>query len=46
MWIKIVLSIKHLQLMLYVPDRYMITLKDETFLIYDSGIGDTDILLV
>ena len=29
-----------------VPDRYMITLKDETFLIYDSGIGDTDRMLI
>ena len=28
------------------PDRYMRTLKDETFLIYDSGIGDTDRMLI
>ena len=30
----------------YVTDRYTITLKEETFLIYDSGIGDTDRMLI
>ena len=29
-----------------VPDRYMVTLKEETFLLYDSGIGDTDRMLI
>ena len=38
---KIVLSIKSAACVL-IPDRYMRTLKDETFLIFDSGIGDTN----
>ena len=35
----------HIQSLL-VPDRYMRTLKDETFLIFDSGIGDTNRMLM
>ena len=30
----------------YVADRYTMTLKEETFLIYGYGIGDTDCMLI
>ena len=31
---------------LQVPERYKFTLKEETFLIYDSGTGDSNCILI
>ena len=40
-------SVSHMILLLnlQVPNRYRFTLKEETFLIYDSGFGDSNQIL-